>query len=101
MESNAAEGRRSFVEVRPRGGAPTLEESLAAARKSGSVPRADGFDVVHVEYDATALDGWDYDVGRVTHARASVASLDEVERVVASWGFDAAALRPHHQTDAP
>ncbi len=102
MECNAPEGRRAFVEVRPRGGVTTLEESLsAAAHTSGVVPHADGFDVAHVEYDATALDGWDYDVGRIVRSHQTVASLAEVEHAIESWGFDSAELRPYHQTDAP
>ncbi len=88
MEVDAAPGRRAFIELRPQGGAKTLEESLALARTAGATPSAQGFDVVHVEYDAQALDGWDYDVSRVIHARVAAASLPEVEEVIAAWGFD-------------
>lgn len=101
MECSAPAGRRAFVEVRPQGGAKTLEASLSAARDSGSIPKAHAFAVAHVEYDVTALDGWDYDVGRVTHGQATVASLNEVELLIESWGLDPADLRPYHQTGAP
>jgi len=102
MEVTAsAAGRRAFVEVRPIGGASSLEESLRAASATGVIPKAEAFRVVCVEYDADALDGHDYDQGRVIHAEAVVPTAAAVAMEVEAWGHDATRFRPYHRTDAP
>lgn len=101
VEVPAASGRRAFVVVRPQGGAASIEESFRRAQAEGAVPVAESFVVGHYEYDATRLDGWDYDIGRTCHGEARVATVDEAEAVLRDWGFDASDLKPYHQTDAP
>lgn len=99
--TSSAAGRRAFVEVLPIGGAPSLEESLRAASATGVIPKAEEFRVRCVEYDAEALDGYDYDRGRVIHAEVSVPTVAAVAIEVEAWGHEVAGLRPYHQTDAP
>ena len=92
---------RAFVIIRPVGGATTLEESLRMARVSGSIEKASGFVVSHTEYDADRLEGWDYDIGQVDHARVEVEELAGAEALLLDWGYDPTQLQPYNQTDAP
>jgi hypothetical protein len=97
----SASGRRAFVAVRPVGGAPTLEESLARAQAEGRIPRAHAFVGTKTEYDANHLKTWDYDLGSIVLAEAEVPTIEAVEATLEAWTVDGPSLRPYSDTDAP
>jgi hypothetical protein len=99
-EVAAPVGRRAFLVIRPVGGADTLEAAAAQFATGGMRP-VTAYSVTHDEFDATELDGYDYDVGWTRLREAEARTLEEVETLIATWGYDAGVLLPHHQTDAP
>ena len=76
------EGRRAFVRIRPLTGEA---DRAAQAERWVRSDRGRGFVLTHRTYDASLLDGYDYDIGAVEVRRATAEDEADLLKVLASW----------------
>ncbi|MFG1665030.1 hypothetical protein [Streptomyces sp. Y7] len=76
--------RRAFVDI-----TPDRDPRDAQAAREGWVRGAGSrnFRLEHWEYDASRIDGFDYDIGAVLVRAASAAGESALEGVITLWGL--------------